>query len=277
MIGRRAVTGLMLLTGLVLCAFTAQSASAATAVNTTAFTCVKGGSGQDFKDAHCDTFVGTNGEYDHEAIAADTTTAVDATNQKVTSETKSNEVAALRGTLGGGKIEFSCATVKTDTEKSFVHNVEVEGKHTVKGTARVLYSDCDVLLTKGCIIAEPVTVQATFEGVEKLGAGGNEMGLEFKGEGSEERFAEVTFPSNKANEACALKGTTFPVKGSVVATSGPTTESPQTIQWTGSTLVFTPKNEMQKLKLGPNTAEFFSIVTPTMAGGGNPLSGTTVT
>ena len=76
MIGRRATVGLSLLCALAFCAFAAQSASAAKAVNTTAFTCVEGAT-KDFSDAHCDTKVtaGT-GQYGHVVIPQGTTTEV---------------------------------------------------------------------------------------------------------------------------------------------------------------------------------------------------------
>ena len=74
------------------------------------------------------------------------------------------------------------------------------------------------------------------------------------------------------------KGKSFKVKGTAIATSGPTTEtSPQTNKWAGATLVFIPEEgKMQNLKLGVNTAEFTNIVTPSM-NGGNPIAATTFT
>ena len=97
------------------------------------------------------------------------------------------------------------------------------------------------------------------------------MGGEVKGSGAEETFTEITYTGAE----CSLKGKTFKVKGSAIATSGPTTESGQTGKSTGATAVYTPKNSMQKLKLGIETAEFTAIATS--LAGGTPLSGTTVT
>ena len=102
------------------------------------------------------------------------------------------------------------------------------------------------------------------------------MGLEFVGKGPEESFATIQF-TNKGAEKCAVDKKSFTVKGSVIATSGPETGSAQTNNSAGATLVFTPAGGMQKLKLGPEVAEFTTINTTRMFGGGNPISMTTVT
>ena len=121
---------------------------------------------------------------------------------------------------------------------------------------------------------EPIGVHAVFEGVENLGAAKNEMGVEFKGGESEETFTEISFTGSE----CSLKEKTFKMKGSAIGTSGPTTESPQTNKSSGATMVFTPKNEMQKLKFGVESAELSLIVAVTgSGGGGHPVSVTTAT
>ena len=101
MTGRRAVIGLSLLGALLVCAFAAQSASANVATTSkriTAVTCVKGGGLKDFSKTHCDpgdTVEAGKGEFGHVAINGETK-EVDATNEKVTSETKESEPAVLR-------------------------------------------------------------------------------------------------------------------------------------------------------------------------------------
>ncbi len=272
MIGRRAVLGLSLLSALLFCAFAAQSASAAKAVNTTAFTCAPATPGTgDFGDAHCDEK--KTGNFKHDLIPLNETTAVAATNEKVTNSTKDSEPATLTGKIGLTATEIHCNKVKFDTTKSFIHNVETESKkHTLTGTARVEYTDCSVSKPLKCDIAEPLIWEANFEGVEKLGPLANTMGIEFKGEKAEETFTEILYTGAE----CALKNQTFKVKGSAIATSGPGTEASQSNKWAGATLAFTPKNEMQKLKLGANTVELHSILTPSMSGG-NPIAATTTT
>src|ERR1043166_2928465 len=244
MIHRRAVVGLSLLSALLFCAFAAQSASAAKAVNTTATTCVKSETGTgDFNDAHCDSpNPEKKGAFAHETISVGQTRELDATNQKVTNETKQSEVIVRKSKIGLTATEITCTTMTTTTEKSAVHNVETESKqHTMTGNGTALFSGCTVNKPTKCTVKEPLEANANFEGVEKLGAAENEMGVEFKGAGAEEAIGSITYEGAE----CSAKGKTFNVKGSAVGTSGPTTESPQTNKYSGATIVFTPKNNMQ--------------------------------
>jgi hypothetical protein len=288
MIGRRAVIGLSLLSALLFCAFAAQSASALVTTkspNTTAHTCVKKAKieGAGFSDAHCDTPVASGAEFEHVVIAKDTTTAVGGTNEKVTESTKKSEPAVLKGTIGGVKVTITCTTVKNNETNSLVHNVEpVAKQHTFTGFIETEFTNCTVTGLAKCIVSEPIVSKANVHGVEGFeGPKGekNAMGIEFDGAGPETLFASIVF-TNKGVEKCALDKQTFPVKGTVVATNGPTAESKQDNPHSGSTLTFqdlTGKVKMQTLTLGPNPAEFTAIATPTMAGGGNPISMTTTT
>lgn len=285
MIGRRAVIGLSLLSALLFCALAAQSASAIVTVksnNTTAFTCVKDPLKKgDFNDAHCDiTGVKGASEYKHDLIPLDTTTEVEATNEKVTESTTKPQPATLKGTVAGVKSEIHCNKVKNVVKNSLVHNVQpAKEQHTFTGTIETEFTDCSVSKPAKCDVAEPIISKAEVHGVEGMeGPKGekNAMGLEFIGHGAEETFATIEYINNGA-EICALKGAKFKVKGRVVATNGPTTESAQENRESGATLVFTPKFKMQTLTLGGNPSEFETIVTPTMAGGGNPISMTTTT
>ena len=274
MIGRRAVIGLALLSALLFSAFAAQSASAAKAVNTTGVTCVKVVDHGDFYDEHCDVKVApgdTTGKYTHQNYAG--STEVTATNSAVTEETKKSEPAVLKSKVGLTPTEITCTVVENEPKNSVIKNEEpAAGQHAVSGTVRTLFKTCTVNKPEKCKVAEPITSNAKFTAVEKLGAGANEMGGELVGSGAEETFAEITFEGAE----CALKGKTFKVKGSVIGTSGPGTEEPQTNKWSGATTVFTAKKEMEKLKLGVEVAEFSTIVTP-RGPSGAPLSGTTPT
>jgi hypothetical protein len=281
MIQARAVVGLSLLSALLFSALIVQSASATTSSNTTAFTCVKDGSKTgSFKDAHCNSPGEGKEEYKHELIPLNVTTEVDATNAGVTEETKNSEPAVLKSKVAGGKITIECSGVKGVPKNSTQHNVESsKGQHTFTGAAQAEWSGCTVKEFEKCIVAEPIVVSTTFFGVEGLeGPKGekNAMGVEYKGSGAEETFAQLEF-KNKGAEACSINGKKLPVKGSLVGTSGPTTESAQETKSTSATIAITPKNKMQSLKLGPETAEFSVIVIPTMAGGGNPIAVTTTT
>lgn len=279
MISRRAVIGVSVLSGLLICAFAAQTASALIVTpspNTTAFTCVAKPNGG-FSDAHCDN-VGA-GDFGHEFIALNTTTEINLTNQKVTNATKDAEPKVFKTTIGLAKVTIECTTGGSNTKNSKVHNIEpASGQHTFTGTVETELSTCNVKELAKCTIAEPVIFKSLVHGVEKmLGPKGepNAMGLEFVGHGPEEAFGEFAF-KNKGAEACSLNGKSFPVKGRMIATNGPTTESKQDNKHSGATLVFTPKNSMQTLKIGPNTATFETVSTATMVGG-NPIAMTTTT
>jgi len=272
MTGRRAVVGLSLLSALFLCAFAAQSASAAlkTSNNTTAFTCFKDQANTgDFKDEHCDE-TGMKGQekFKHKLIPFDQTTEVDATN---------TTNAVLKGeVVGGGKVTITCTVVKNKTANSTLHNVEpVAGQHTFTGVAETEFTKCTVTELKNCTVKEPVVSKANVHGVEGMegpNKEANAMGSEFIGSGANETFTEITFEG----ASCAVKGTTFPVKGKVVATNGPLATSKQDDPHSGATLVFTNANAMEELTLGGKTATFTLTSTVTMAGG-EPISLTTTT
>jgi hypothetical protein len=282
MIGRRATISLASLCTLLFCAIVAQSASAVPATNTTTFTCVKVESGAGFSDEHCEKEVASGAKFKHELIPLNTTTELDANNQKATEETKSSEPIVLKSKVIGVKVTIECAVMKTASNKSFVHNVEtVEKKHTFTGNGTAEFSECNVKELPNCIVKEPITADANFEGVEGLDGPkeaekGKAMGVRFTGANGEETFGSIEF-KNKGAEKCGANGKSFAVKGSAIGTSGPTTESSQINKSSGATIVFTPQFKMQEMKLGSESAEVSMIATPKGAGGGPPISITTVT
>jgi hypothetical protein len=265
MIGRRAVVGLSLLSALLFCAFAAQSASAAAAKNTTAVTCVKGGGELDFSDAHCDKKVEPKkGEFGHVAIANEATT-VSVTNEKTASETTAAAPTILKGTVFGVKNEITCT--KVAGEGTLTNSEPVAKEHKLTGTITANFTSCTVNKPAGfgCKVKEPITVKSNVEGVEGLGAGKNEMGLEFKPtEG--EVFNEIVI------EGCFLKGT-FKTTGTAIGTGTPA----PTEKHSGTTNVFTNAMTKETLKLAGNPAEVSSSTTVTMSGGGNPIALTTTT
>jgi hypothetical protein len=281
MIGRK-VVGLSLLSALLVCAFAAQSASAmesTTSKRTTAVTCAPEAGQRDFSKAHCDfgdTVAPNTGKFGHVAINGETK-EVDATNEKVTGETKESEPAVLKGEVLLVKTEITCKKIQNNLERSFIKNSEPEaGKHTLEGTFVVEYSECTVAKPAKCTVKEPIVAEAKMHAVEGMvgpkPGENNAMGLKFTGHGEKETFATIEY-LNKGAEACSLNKKVFPVKGQAIGTSGPTTESTQEDQEAGSTLVFTPK--METLILGEKPAEFTSIVTPRMGRLGNPIAATT--
>jgi hypothetical protein len=281
MIGRRAAAGLSLLSALLVCALVAQSASAlvtTTSKKTTAFTCVEKVGAGDFTDAHCDKTGLNPGKerFAHVAILGKTSN-VEATNCGVTNETKDCEPAILKSTINLVKTEIECTTVKNVAVTSFLENTEPEvGKHTLSGTGETEFSGCTVKSPLKCEVQQPIVAKAKGHGVEGMeGPKGekNAMGGEVIGEGAEETFAVLEY-KNKGAETCGLNGVVAKVKGKLVATNGPTTESAQENKESGATAVYTPKFKMQTLKVGKEVAEL-SLITTVKMEGGNPISATT--
>lgn len=268
MIGRRAVAGVALLSALLICAFAAQSAFAAKATNTTAVTCVSVASGAGFSDAHCEKEVGTGAKFAHELVPLNETKSLNATNKSVLNETKESSSIVLKGNPFKTGVEISCKTMKTRTSESAVHNVETEKKHTMTGNGTAEFSECTVAKPPKCTVKEPIVAAATFEGVEGLGAGGNEMGVEFVGAAGG-TFGQITLEGAE----CSLKGKAISVEGSAIGTS----TGSQTSKSTGATIVFSP-GEMQSIKVGGVAGEVSMTVTPSGSGGSNsPISITTTT
>jgi hypothetical protein len=270
----------MLICAGVVCAFGAPSASAAVAKSTTAFTCVSSGgsTNKDFKDAHCDEQVAAGtGSFEHLAIPINQKVEVSPTNEKVTENTTKSEPAVLKSAVAGGKVTITCQVAKG---KGTFQNVEPEpGIHRGSGSGSTEMSECAAAELAHCAVAEPIVVNVTAVPLEGLtGPKGEEnaMGGEVIGAGEKETFAQIEF-KNKGTEKCSLSGVKFTVGGSLIATSGPTTEAKQNNKWSGATAVYTPKFNMENLKLGENVAEFSLITTVRATATGNPLSGTTVT
>jgi hypothetical protein len=264
--GRR--FSLVLLLALAGCAAVAQGAVAQVgtqAVNTTAFTCVEGGGLKDFKDAHCDEFVGTEkGKFGHVAISKDQKTEI-AVSQEGSSK--------FNGTLIGVNTEVICNKSASVAGKSVIDNVEVSGKHITTGTLQITLSECTVLKPSKCIVTDTV-LTADFQGVEGLKPGSNDMGLELVGEGEEKTFGELIF-HDKGAEKCAISNMTKPykLKGSAIATG----KVAQGNKQTGATWVLEDANEMETLEASAKKASLAGTFTLSMAGGGNPIALTTVT
>jgi len=261
---RRTAVGISLICALVFSALAAQGAAAAEGKNTTAFTCVEGGGEKDFSDAHCDNNVGAGkGKYGHVALPLNEKVSISISNEKTKNETKEAASTVLKGTIFGIKSEIVCKTV---SGTGSLTNEEPSSKvHRVKGTVEAKFTSCTAPKPAlGCKVKEPITVSSNVEGVEGLGTGKNEMGLEFKPTG--EHFATVTL------EGCLVAGT-FNTDGTAIATGTPS----NTAKWSGATSVFTAAMTKETLKLAGSAAEVESTTTVTKAGGGNPIALTTVT
>jgi hypothetical protein len=266
----RTVVGFVLLSALLVCAFTAQGASAAVAKNTTAFTCVKGGGAGDFKDAHCNEKVtaGT-GEYGHVEIKVGEETKVSFTNAGTAGATKEATPAILKVTLFGVKVEIVCT--KVTGEGTFRNEEPAPGVHTGKGTGNGESSSCKVEKPAKCTVKEPLAINVEGQPLEELGAGKNEMGGELK------PAVGTTFITIVMQGAeCAVKGE-YPVTGSVVVTGTPA----PTEKHTGATAISTNAMSKETLKLGVNPAELSLTTTvrraPVEGKEQNPISSTTTT
>lgn len=265
MMGRRAAVGLSLVCSLLICAFAAQTAFGAAATNTTAVTCTEGAGSKDFSDAHCDTSVGAEkGKFGHTALKAGESIEVSVTNAKTQNNTTEANPAIQKGSLFGVKSEITCKTV---SGSGSLENKESGKEHKITGSITAEFTSCTVNKPAGfgCKVKEPITVKSSVEGVEGLGAGKNEMGLEFKpSEG--ETFAEITLTS------CIFAGT-FKVTGTAIGTGNPA----PTAKHSGTTNVFTNAMTKETLKMAGAAAEISSATTVTTKTGGSPVALTTTT
>jgi hypothetical protein len=187
--GRRAIVGLCMLCALLFSAFAAQSASAASN-GTTIFTCVKGAPVKDFVKEHCKAGdVGTK-EYGHVAVAAETTTELELSNEKVDAATTGPVGSVFQETLAGAELELTSPKV-TGTGGSITNKVDpVTGEHYFEGTALYHYAEVKVPKPKekGC------DVYTDNEAKEKGAKGVVDVHLKFttKGQGDFIKFEPAT-------------------------------------------------------------------------------------
>jgi hypothetical protein len=253
MIRRRAVVGISLLCALAFCAF-AQSASAAPAKNTTAFTCVEGAGQFDFEDAHCDKRVPAGqGKFGHKPIPLLQTTEITVTNAKTQNETFAATPTVFRFNWKGIITEVVCKTVHG---VGTMHNVEPElGEHKVTGTLTIKAFECTVPKPMKCAVKQPIEYKTEFEGVELPE---NTHGLEFKphveGGGP---LMTITFMGPE----CPFKGEVVPIEGTMIATGGPNPKE----KHSGATQIFTNEMTKETLKVGGFPAEHSGALTMRMA------------
>jgi hypothetical protein len=256
MIGRRAISGVLLLSALVFCAFAAQSASAAPAKNTTAFTCVQNGGLKDFQDQHCDKKVlAGQGQFGHLPIPLNQTTEITVSNAKTGNETLESTPTVLKFIFGGKPVEISCKTVHG---VGTMHNVEpILQEHKVTGTLSVKATECKVLKPMKCFVKEPIEYLTEFEGVEGLGPEGNTHGIEFKPHLEE---GGVLMTITLEGPECFVKGI-VPITGTMIATGGPSPKE----QHSGATQIFTNEMTKETLKAAGKPAEHSGALTMRMA------------
>jgi hypothetical protein len=165
MTGRRAIVGLCLLSALLVSAFAAQSASAATK-GTTVFTCSKEAAVKDFAKEHCVTGDPGTKEYGHVAVAENTTTHITITNAKTNAATTGPESQVLKATIAGSPIEL--VSTEVHGTGGLRNKKEASGEHYIHGHEIVLtysnvvvngFPECEVYNTKGGVKGAKGVVQ----------------------------------------------------------------------------------------------------------------------
>jgi hypothetical protein len=238
MIGSKAIAAISLLCALLLCAFGASSASAATS-GTTAFTCVENVNHEgDFEDAHCKNTVpkGT-GAFTHKAISVNPT-GFTASSEGPTIGTTEEAHATLKGVLGGIKTEITCT--KMHGHGTLENKLEGE-KHSVTGSGTVHFTECKMPVPKTegglerCKVKEE-TIKFEMQGTTK--EKGAEMGVLYSPKEGK-TFVTIGF-ENGPGGGCPVAGKEVPVTGSAEGTLGGTPEGH------GATNIFT--NAMTKGK-----------------------------
>ncbi len=234
MIGRKAVTGLLLLCALVFCAVGASSASAAK--GTTAFECVEGGEGPKYSDADCETTSET-GKFSHKEIKPGVVTEI---SSKLISNYK------LNTTL------LTLATEVTCTEQSTKGTLEnLAAPMRVTGSAEITFNGCTVNKPAKCVVKQPIIAKTMVNSkIINEPPVGEEMGLEYEPSVAGGNFTELTFKNKSETEKCGIANgeKPFPVKGSIIGTGS-------TSNMTGSIQRFNKgEASMQKLSVGTEAA-----------------------
>lgn len=275
MTARRTIIGICMLCAMALSAVAAQSAAAVT--GTTAFTCkavtpAAGTAG--FSKEHCrpSDAVSTNANFEHVAVAQDTTTEITGTAESTGGELENN---ILKATLSGVNVELKTNQVHVtggyenkldpETKEHYIHGHEITVTYTNVVINGALGNKCKVVTDKepgtgedGVIHTRPLTATSTGQGDSIL----------LEPENAEKVFATFEIVK-KGAEPCAIEGT-YPITGKVTGVPD------------GATLRFTHAKTTETLKLGGNKAGYEGSVTikgkhPGIVGDTlKPLSVTTV-
>jgi len=264
---RRAVVGLSLLCALFACALAAQGASAAEAKETTAWTCVNVGKEKgSFTDEHCSKAVKVGekkGEYEHTGFLGATETGWSNESEKGTTV-----AASFKFTFEGKEVGVTCNSLTAigSLENLTAKETEVFFGGNISGNFR----ECTVEKPEKCTAPE-FTVKGAISGQEQLGAGKNEMGIQFGTAGKP--FVEITFLGTE----CSLKGKTAKIEGTAIATPGG--GLPSNAKYNDATYVFTKSMTEQTLTVKGEKVQFEATTTTfneTNKKRGNPLIFTTL-
>lgn len=239
MFGRGAVIGLSLLCALALCAFAAPSASA---IGTTAFTCVEKTGEEGFSDEHCDSAAtGASVKFVHKELKGQ---PIVVSNEKTTEETKGSAPFVLLWSLAGTQFEVVCTKV---SGSGGLENKEVEKTVQAVGTSQIEYTGCTVPKPSKCKVKEPIVQNSNFTTYEASEA---EMGVELSPK-EKGIFLSLTLENNE-KEQCGAKQT-YAFSGNAQGTPGGSANG------AGATLAFT--EGMGSLAIGGNPATLISTIT----------------
>ncbi|HET7443646.1 MAG TPA: hypothetical protein VFJ57_03215 [Solirubrobacterales bacterium] len=197
----KSVLGIAVLCALALSAFGASSASA---VGTTAHTCVKDSGGSLF-GPHClATSSGNTEKFKHVEIPTDKTTTITGNNTNTAPETKGSRASILKGALAGVETAITCTEAGGS---GWVENKTSEGEMYILAEGKIEYKGCTVTAPagKGCNVAGGAVTTNQIVGTS-LGQG---MAIKISPKEEGGKFAEITI---KECSIAALNNT-FPVTG----------------------------------------------------------------
>jgi len=239
MFGRGVIVGLSLICAIVFsCAFVAPGASA---LGTTAFTCVEKAAEEGFSDEHCDAAAtGGSVQFVHKEINSGA--AIVVSNEKTAEETKGSAPTVLRWTISGVSFEVACTKV---SGTGGVEN-KVEKTQAV-GTSQIEYTGCTVTKPTKCRVKEPIAQNSNFTTYEAAEA---EMGVELSPK-EKGVFLSLVLENNGA-EQCGAKQT-YTFSGNAQGTPGGSANG------SGATLTFT--EGMGSLSIGGSPATLLSTIT----------------
>lgn len=140
---RRAILALSALCALLVSAIVAQGASAIT--GTTAFTCKETGAGGSFTKAHCKGGDAGSGNFSHVAVAQDTSTEVEVSNETTGG---ARTPLKMKSTIGGVAVTLQAATINQKVA-SIENKVSASGEHYVRGVDMIAVSEVTVSVP-GC-------------------------------------------------------------------------------------------------------------------------------
>lgn len=219
----KTIAGLSLLCALAISGVAAADASASP--GWTNVTCKKVASGGEFRDAHCtESASGSTGEYTHETLPVETTTAIRGQNLNTAG---ARIPSTLSSVVAGIAVEIKCEVIEItgDVKNVTPHENEMQ----IHGTEIVFHF-------KKCTVPKPVGQSCVIPGGEftfkpatttSFDNSPTDNGFRFFPEAGEV-FAEVPFEKCKT----AALNATYPIKGSWVSS------------WPGATLFTTaPQTE----------------------------------